>query len=223
MAQDALRILTVVHQLGEPARRPGVLTSVAGEGRLQHLERLVRRPVDLAFVLLDLATLAPGFEQRRGDLIQHLRRLLSADGDTHHRRRGEHLRRFRRGSWERWDDVLVYLGCRDLLRVRPLRDAARPAATQPVAARGLSYLLTDAGAEYLEQSAYPSDPEVATYRERCQLIRDFLGRDFAAELDLEKTLQEVDHRLESYCHQEQVAAEEDLLDRYYQSTFGEAL
>ena len=206
MAQDALRILTVVHQLGEPVQRSGIWTVITGESRLQHLEHLVRRPEDLAFVLLNRGPLVPGFAERRGDLIRRLGRLLSADSDSRHRG----PRRFRSGSWERWDDILAFLGCRDLLRVRSLRDGSPR----------LGYYLTEAGAEYLEGAIYPFDPEVAGYRERCRLIWDFLGPELAPDRDLASTLQEVARRLESYCIQEQVVAEDDLLNHYCQSTLG---
>lgn len=211
---DALRILTIVHQLGEPVRSPGLRARVVSEARLQSLDHLVRQPVDLAYALIDHAREAASRDRgaRGSGLARDVRRLLPAG-----RRSpldGERLRPPHGPVWERWDDVLAYLGCRDLLRVRPERRNG---------SRQLAYLLTDAGADHLERTVYPKDAGVAPYLERCHLIRDHLLSDpLLDEADLPRHLREVGRRLEAF-RRERLAPEEDLLRRWFRSAFGEPL
>ncbi len=121
--QDALRVLTVVHQLGE---RPAAATPgserrwlIDTESQLQHLDHLVRHPIDLTYVVFDqVRSRGSELEAHLGDLARRVRRILGAS------RRGRHrpslLRPFDPGSWQRWDDALALLSCRGLLRVEPL-------------------------------------------------------------------------------------------------------
>jgi hypothetical protein len=225
---DALRLLAVVHHLGEPAAESGYRSRVAGEGRLQRLDHLVRHPADLAFVVLDRIDRHDGVARRRDELVPALRRLLpemergAAEG-VEEELAGEPLHRFHPVAWERRDDVLAYLGCRDLLRIRPLPDAAGE----------LGYLLPEGAAEWLDTEVYPpaADPAEGLGRlvERCRLLARVLGgaSDPAGSpdpevADLAGYLRQVDRRLEDFRREERVPFEEDLLSRFFRYVVGEA-
>jgi len=229
--QDALRLLAVVHHLGEPAAEAGYRSRVAGEGRLQRLDHLVRHPADLAFVVLDRLDRCDGLTRYRDELVPALRRLLPAvePGDpepVEEELAGGRLHRFHPVAWERRDDALAYLGCRDLLRVRPL----------PESAGELGYLLPEGAAEWLETEVYPSaaDPAEGLGRlvERCRLLARVLGGTDGIDdpdappdpevADLAGYLRRVDHRLEDFRREERVPFEEDLLSRFFRHVVGEA-
>ncbi len=215
--QDALRILTVVHQLGEPGTTPEVRAAVDGERRLQALDHLVREPLDLAYVLMDRVAASPGGAARRAAVAELVRRLV--DLPSGERRRGEHrhgkrrrraeLHRFRPASWQRFDDALAFLGCRGLLRVEPLAGH-----------RDLRYLLTERGAEQLERRIYPNETSLKPYLERCKMVRELVAD---GDSDLARTLRRVGERLEAYRGKEQIAIEDDLFERRFQSTLRETL
>lgn len=211
LEEDALRILTVVHQLGRPVRAAGFSSRLDGESRLQHLDHLVRHPVDLAFALmLSVAST----DRRRPAAAREVRSLLPVPPGDPNRPRALTLHRFDHGSWERWDDVWAYLGCRSLLRVRP--DGEPPS--------DLAYLLTDEAAAHLE-SLYLSEKGLAPYVERCRILGKHLPRPDREPMDgaLDLDLPGLARRLDAYRREERLAAEEDLLSRLFQTTFGEPL
>ncbi len=235
--QGAVRVLTNVHQLGEQpsgARRWFVDT----ESQLQHLDHLVRHPIDLAYVLMDqVRSRGAELETGLGDLAHRVRRLLGAP------RRGRHrpnlLRPFDPGSWHRWDHALALLGCRGLLRVEPL------AAGGPGEGAGeLRYRVTSGGARWLRDSVYPQPDDMAkpqasasggrpplstpgaTSRERCQLLRDVLPARLlrpALHGALDRYLRDTAQRLDAYRGDEQIRPGDDLLGRLFHSTFAEQL
>lgn len=230
--QDALRIATLVHQLGE---RDGDRWFIDSESRLQQLDHLVRHPIDLAYVLLDGLHRRPPEIGGCREVARQVRRLL--DGPSQPRRRRSRRRPFDPGSWERWDDVLGYLGCRDLLRTEPAPQEPEPAARllgpapprqessedsdRLLAAHALRYRLTGRGARWLEESVYPVEESLAPTRERCELLRTMLprGLDGAA---LDEDLAEIGRRLDAY-RQEEIRPEDDLLSHLFQATFKEPL
>lgn len=223
LQQDALRILIVVHQLGRPSRTVGIHSSVETEGHLQSLDHLVREPVDLAYVVMDQFSQQTALRDRRAGLARKVRGLLTAQDPRPIRgsRRDRGLRRsrlepFDPGTWERWDDVLAFLGCRGLLRVRPL----------PETPRELGYLLTNGGATLLEEKIYPVHPTASLYVERCRLLREVVfsqHESYLGRAALHSYLREVGQRLERYRRDEQISIEEDLLNHLFQATFGEPL
>lgn len=207
--QDALRILTVVHQLGE---RPNRRWFIDHESQLQHFDHLVRHPIDLAYVLIDQFRQRPELDPRRADVARRIRQLL--DTPSLPRRQRSLLRPFEPGSWKRWDDVLAYLDCRALMR------------TQLLADRGLRYRLTGRGARWLQESVYPSHRGSGTYRERCELLRAVLPASLlqpatAATLGADSSA--IGRRLDAYRDEEHVGPEDDLLGHIFQATFREAL
>ena len=217
--QDAVRVLTVVHQLGEqPAETPAGKRRwyVDTESQLQHLDHLVRHPIDLAYVLMDqVRSRGVELEARLADLARRVRQLLGA------RRRKRHrphlLRPFDPGSWHRWDDALALLGCRGLLRVEARADAP--------AAGALRYRVTDRGARWLGDVLYPQGGQ-ADCLERCALLRDALPVSLLRPQSngaLGRYLGETAQRLDAYRGDEQIRPGDDLLGRLFFSTFAEKL
>ncbi len=221
--QDALRVLTVVHQLGErTADEPPARWFIDTESQLRHLDHLVRHPIDLAYLLIDQLRTRPGrLEPPSGDLAPRVRQLLGAP------RRGRHramlLRPFDRGSWHRLDDALALAACRGLLRVEPLTVAEGEGA----GAGELRYRLTGGAASWLRGSVYPRQPGLAPYRERCELLREVLPesllRPRSPEGGLGACLRSTAERLEDFRSDAQLRPEDDLLGRLFQSTFREML
>ena len=219
VAQDALRLLTVVHLLGEqevehPAAADEGRWFIDTESRLLHLDHLVRHPIDLAYLLMDQV------EARRDELDAELaelaagaRRLLATPRQP--RRRPALLRPFEPASWLRWDDPLAYLGCLDLLRVEPL------------AGCDLRFRLTARGAAWLEHTVYPAAAEsFAPIRARCELLRAILPAALLRSGDgarLAAYLRQTHQRLDAYRLDERIQLEEDMLARLFQATFLEPL
>ncbi len=221
LEQDALRLLTIVHQLGEQPPEPPPAESrwfVDTESQLQHLDHLVRHPIDLAYVAIDqVRSRGAELEIHRADLARRLRRLLGAPQRGRHR--PHLLRPFDPGAWQRWDDALAILGCRGLLRVEP-----RPAGDSGAA--DLRYRLTAEGNRWLGQAVYPEQELLAPLRERCELLRAMLPESLLKPrppASLAAYLLDTAERLESYRRDEQVRPEGDLLGRLFHSTFREAL
>ncbi len=239
--QDAVRVLTVVHQLGEASDPP------AGEGRwfidtesqLQHLDHLVRHPIDLAYVLMDQARSsldrwhasgATGTEldARTADLAGRVRQLLGAASlrrGANRKPRGRHrpslLRPFDPESWQRWDDVLALLGCRGLLCVEPLPDGDQGTGE-------LRYRVTSEGSRWLRDSIYPQQDGQAggIWRQRCDLLRAVLPARLLrprSHATLGPYLQDTARRLDAYSSDEHIRPEDDLLGHLFQSTFAEEL
>ena len=209
---DALRILAVVHQLGEPSPEAGFNAFVSGERHLQWLDHLVRRPIDLAFVLIaghDPAT--AGGPKRPAALPRDVRRLVAGERALQ-RLAGERLHRFQGGAWERWDDVWTFLGCRQLAEVR--------AGGEP--ALDLEYWLSDHGVRHLE-GLYASTTDFEPYRERCRVIQRHLADGTGGPADLETITRVASHRLDDFRLEEQLTPEDDLLSRFFHRIFGEHL
>ncbi len=213
--QDAVRVLTVVHQLGEQPADPR-RWFIDTEGQLQQLDHLVRHPIDLAYVLIDqVRSRGVELEARLSDLARRMRQLLGAT------RRGRHrpslLRPFDPGSWRRWDDMLALLGCRGLMRIEPLTDAQTTGE--------LRYRLTDRGARWLGDSL-PLQGALEDCRERCRLLRVVLPacllrpRSHGA---LGRYLRDTAQDLDAYRGDQQIRPEDDLLAGLFLSTFAEEL
>ncbi len=233
LEQDALRVLTIVHRLGEQPATPPAEPEwrIDSESQLQHLDHLVRHPIDLAYVLIDQVR-SRGAELAipRADLARRLRRLLGAPRSGRHR--PHLLRPFDAGSWQRWDDVLAFAGCRGLLRVEPISAGKRPSAGDSRQEEGLGagihlrYRLTAEGARWLGQAVYPGGERLTSLRERCELLRTVLPDDLLrprSQAALAASLRATGERLEDYRRDEQIRPEDDLLGRLFRSTFREAL
>lgn len=208
LERDALRLLTVLHQLGREVEMPGFAVALDGETHLLRLDHLVRHPLDLAYVVVDATSSAAPQQQRRRAAQRAVRRLWS-EGERGVDRRFRH--RFNPGSWERRDDALSLLVCRGLAVIRP----------SPEPESDLRYLLAEAAARRLETEIYPRQPTLAPILERCAVVRDFL-----AYLDpgaLAARLEQLAQRLGSLRREEQVPLEEDLLPRLFFEAFGEPL
>lgn len=217
VAQDALRLLLIVHQVGAPnsgedTGARAATYQIDGERRLLLLDHLVRHPIDLAYLALDL------LENHRGDtatplphLAAGIRRLLGAGRRRRHRQ--ALLRPFDPGSWQRHDDAFAFLGCRGLLRIEPL------------AAGDLRFRLTQRGAAWLDSPAFPAS-SLASWKESCQLLRDVLPTALLQAQgapSLDAYLQEAYQRFEAYRRDEQIALEDDLLAHLFHMTFLEPL
>ncbi len=241
--QDALRILTLVHQLGErPAARSPAETRwfIDTESQLQHLDHLIRHPIDLAYVVIDqVRSRGPELETDRRELPGRLRLLLGAPQGG--RYRPHLLRPFDPGAWQRWDDVLAFLGCRGMLRVEPMSAESRPSAGDSRQEEGLGqralpqaevfgadlrYRLTAEGVRWLEPSVYPAHASSAAWRERCDLLRAVLPAHLLqppSQPALAAYLGEIEQRLDTYLRDEQIRPEDDPLGRLFQTTFREPL
>ncbi len=208
--QDALRILTIIHQLGEHAEGAWWIDF---ESQLRSLDHLVRHEVDLAYVVMDqVRAVDSGPGSRRTELAKRVRQLLRSSGSSPIRPAA--LRPLGSGSWERLDDVLAFLTCRELLRVEPL------------AVPGTRYRLTTRADLWLRQSVYPDAAHRATSRQRCALLRDILPADLLRPPDgpaLESYLQQAGERLDDLRLEEQIRLEEDMLSRLFQIVFLESL
>lgn len=210
--QDALRLLTLVHQLGTSAPEEEFRTVLVGEERLLALDHLMRNPGALAFVLIDQLGQRPAPRPRQADLIRRIRDLLGQRGSqlvTGHA--------FPTGAWERWDDALAFLVCRELLRVRPWRQGETGVE--------LGYWLPEAAARQLEEAIYPSEPTLATIRERSRLLADALLKTAvtaAPDATRLPALDVVAARIEAFRHSEQIDPEDDLLKRFFHFTLGVA-
>ena len=239
--QDAVRVLTVIHQLG---RQPADIDRwfIDTESQLQNLDHLVRHPIDLAYLVIDqVRSRGTELEASLGDLARDIRQLLATPRRRRHR--PSRLRPFDPGSWQRWDDILAVLGCRGLLRVEPLPVPPSSIAVPSVdhgdlfteQGRELRYRLTADGARWLTESVYPSQGDRKTphivasgspYRERCELLRAVLPDHLLrprSHATLGAYLQETALRLDSYRRDEQIQLEDDLLGCLFQSTFAEEL
>lgn len=83
---------------------------------------------------------------------------------------------------------------------------------------GLAYYLTSEGASHLESL---EGSAVDAYRERCRALAEVLeDRDAGP---LEEVLERASRRVEQYRQEEQISPEDDLLGRFFHSTFSEPL
>ncbi len=229
LARDALRLLIVVRQAGREEA-----PWVDGEELLQWIDHLVRRPVDLAFVLIDQFRRRADLDARRAGIMRRIRILLTPSGSRPPRttQRGISTRmrqdHFRPVAWERWDDLLAYLGCRDLLRVEVI-------SQETSQGRGsyLRYRVTERG-EQLLQATLENDRSASHWVDRYRSLQETLWQDpeVSAQMAaggpeagraLRDHLSDISTRVERFRRDEQISLEDDLLPRLFQRTFGELL
>jgi hypothetical protein len=210
--QDALRLLTLVHQLGTPPLETEFRAVLVGEELLLALDHLVRHPGILAFVLIDQLGQRPAPEPRQNNLIRRVGDLLGQRETAMERVRG-----LQTGAWERWDDALAFLSCRGLLRVRPqVLEGRRPE---------LSYWLPETTAQELEEVIYLAEPTLLPIRERCRLLAEGLLKEGVTTSPDAMRLPDLGAlaaRIEAFHHSEQIDPEDDTLKRLFHSTFGVA-
>lgn len=120
------------------------------------------------------------------------------------------MQKFRFGPWERLDDVLAYLECRELVRVR----------SRSGQGGGLQYAVTKTGSA-LVRHLYSEWPELDYYADKCRIIREY-----ASDLKgtaLKDYLYEVLQRIEGTKLGKDIPSHIDLVpDRFY-AVFGEPL
>lgn len=218
---DALRLLTVVHQLGEPLAEEST-TLLRGERQLLALDHLMRHPEAIALLLVDAFERLPQVADKRAALLRRLRWLLGAENappaPTFRRARSRVQGTERRLTmlaagipWRRRDDALAQLTCRALLAIEPL-------AGQPPLA---GYRITPRGVDLLEQRFYPAVKIAAAYQKRCAAIREYLP-DWQR-LDFESRLAAIGERLEELRREEQLPRELDVVPSLFERVFRERL
>jgi len=226
---DALRLLTLVHQLGERPPEGAAEGSgedgaavLRGERQLLALDHLLRHPETLGLLLVDAFERLPELAEKRAGLTRRLRWLFGAESSppapAFRRARSRAQTAERRlvfasfaAPWRRCDDALAELTCRALLEVGV--DAGQP----PV----LAYRLAPRGAELLEQRFYPGVKIAGAYLKQCAAIREYLP-DWRR-LDFEQRLGAVTDRLESLRAEEHVPREIDVIPTLFESVFSERL
>ncbi len=211
VAHDALRVLTIVHQLGA---QPDGRWYIDTERQLQHLDHLVRNPASLAYVLMDQVRSRELSERDTPpDLPARIRQLLGLSRPTRHRRLIAYS--FESSTWKRWDDILAYLSCRDLLTV---------SLSAPDESR---YELTEQTANWLETTVTSSSSGSAgrtPARQRCALLNATLPRQLLINPGhLTSYLEDAGSRLAAYQVAEQLDVEDDLIAHLFQATFLEPL
>ncbi|MEM1176884.1 MAG: hypothetical protein AAGM22_00950 [Acidobacteriota bacterium] len=214
---DALRLLAVVHQLGEST--DGGEWQLRGERTLLELEHLVLQPRLLAHVLMHLFDLDPTWESRRATVSRRVRQLIELD-----ERRGVRVRR--RGTlgasldfpptarWRRLDDALAAASMRGLLRV----DVQ---GQQGAGGGDVVYRLQRGGARLLDDHFYTEGHAAARQLEVSGVIREFLPR-----WDGEWIAQQIDEARESvsaFRYAEQIPLERSILPEIFLVTFDERL
>lgn len=218
---DALRLLTVVHQLGEPLAEEGTML-LRGERQLLALDHLMRHPAAIALLLVEAFERLPQVADKRAALLRRLRWLLDAENAppapafrrARSRVQGTERRLTLLGAgipWRRRDDALAQLTCRALLAIEPL--AGRP----PLA----GYRITPRGVDLLEQRFYPAVKIAAAYQKRCAAIREYLP-DWQR-LDFEARLAAIGERLEELRREEQLPRELDVVSSLFERVFRERL
>lgn len=218
---DALRLLTLVHQLGEPLVEEGARL-LRGEERLLALDHLLGHPETLALLLLDALERLPELKAKSAGALRRLRFLLDAENPlptpTFHRARSRDLRYERKLTfptlatpWRRRDDALAHLESRALLAVEV--SGSRPPQ--------LGYRLRARGAELLEQKFYPGVKIAGAYLKGCAAIREYLP-DWP-QLDFEERLEALADRLETVRREEQLPREADAIPTLFERVFREKL
>ena len=224
---DALRLAILIHQLGESDDDPQIVRRLDGEARLQSLDHLLRHPTTLAYVLIDQYGQQPDLSERRGTLVRRIRQLLANERQQHlpaRRRRAWQTRPDGQGStrlhpfvpcrWHKLDDVLAFLGSRDLVRVSV---RTRPGSQDAL----LSYGLTPNAAELLERELYPKDRKSMLHLQLCGIITDLLPSFDAQQWPA--VLQDTERHLDEFVREEQIPLEQDPLSVLFQITFQEQL
>lgn len=224
---DALRLAILIHQLGETDDDPQIVRRIDGESRLQSLDHLLRHPTTLAYVLIDQYGRRKDLAERRGTLVRRVRQLLANERQQHlpaRRRRawqtrpdGKHstaLHPFVPCRWQKLDDVLAFLGSRDLVRVSVRSRAGSRDAL-------LSYGLTHEAAELLERELYPKDRKSMLHSQLCGIITDLLPP--FDDRQWPSVLQKTEQHLDDFIREEQIPLEQDPLSVLFQVTFQEQL
>ncbi|MEM6797195.1 MAG: hypothetical protein AAF725_24700, partial [Acidobacteriota bacterium] len=165
---EALRLLTVIHQLGEPSSDGS--RRLVGESTLLQLDHLVRHPPLLAHLLIHLYDTDDSWIERRLAVSRQVRQLLSLDASRSAAPRPKglpesHLDFPPQARWRRLDDALALASSRGLLEVGVSDGAPRPE---------LHYEVTPAGADLLENRVFTDGPETPRHLEICGVIREFL-------------------------------------------------
>lgn len=212
---DALRLLAVVHQLGEPA--DAGRWRLEGEETLLQLEHLVLRPRLLAHLLIHLFELTPSWADRRPTLSRRVRQLIELE-----ERRG--VRERRRGTlgasldfpplagWRRLDDALATLSMRGLLEL---------GVSSGAAGGDLFFELRPAGARLLDEHFYSESRDAARQLEVSGVIREFLPRWQGAWLAGQ--LEEARESVAAFRYAEQIPLERPVLPEIFLVTFDERL
>lgn len=214
--QEALRILVLVGQLGQP-ESPGPEVVFHGESQLQAADHLVRHPATLAMLSTATFRARPEPKRRQGSM-EAIRRALATlttphDGDS----RFPVLFEVETFTWHRLDDALAFLATRDLLTVYPTTHSGKTT---------LSYRLEGGGARLLGSRSVREDPALARIRTRCRVLRESpLPQDSsgAPRPWIPEDLISLADQLHSFRQDEQIDFDEDLLARFFQSTFDEPL
>ncbi len=213
--QEALRILVLVARLGEP-ERPGSEMVFHGEPQLQAADHLVRHPTTLA-LLSTAAFRARAEPERRQQVMESIRRALAtlsvpSDGES----RFPVLHAVETFAWNRLDDALALLASRELLSVHP--------TTRPAGQPTLSYRLESGGSKLLGSRAVRENPALARIRTCCRSLGETLlplDSSGVPRLWIPDDLDTLADQLHSFRQDEQIDFDEDLLVRFFQSTFGE--
>ncbi len=224
---DALRLAIVIHQLGEKDDDPQIVRRIDGEPRLQSLDHLLRHPTTLAYVLIDQYSRRKDLSERRATLVRKIRQLLANERQQHlpaRRRRAWQTRPDGRSTtalhsfvpcrWQKLDDVLAFLGSRDLVRV-----SVRPRSSSQEAL--LSYGLTQTAAELLDRELYPKDRKSMLHSQLCGIITDLLPP--FDDRQWPSVLQDTEEHLDDFIREEQIPLEQDPLGMLFQITFQEQL
>ena len=209
---DALRLLAVVHQLGEETETGRF--RLDGEETLLQLEHLVQQPRLLAHLLIYLFDQTPAWTGRRATLSRRVRQLIELE-----ERRG--VRERRRGTlgasldfpslagWRRLDDILATLSMRGLLELGVPSQG------------GLYFELRAAGATLLDEHFYSEGREAARQLEVSGVIREFLPRWQGAWLA--QKLDEARESVAAFRYAEQLPLERPVLPEIFLVTFDERL
>lgn len=213
---DALRFLTIVHQLGRPI--PPFSQALVNESLLLGYDHLLRHPTTLAYLLIDQHALRPDLRDKRAAMARRARALIAAlpgpapTGKSRFAGLGPRFAPFAPvAPWHRIDDVLALLTSQLLLKV-VVRSAQPPE---------LILGILPAGLELLDRRFYAAGASAAPLLQGCATIAEFLPP--CTGLELENLLAAVGERLDRFRRDEHVPAERDLLPGLFERVFRERL
>ncbi|MEM8993176.1 MAG: hypothetical protein AAGF23_00160 [Acidobacteriota bacterium] len=208
---DALRLLAVVHQLGEAS---GDAFLLRGEATLIQLEHLVTQPRLLAHLLMHLHDLDPSWAPR-ATVSRRVRQLIELD-----ERRS--VRGRRRGT------LGASLDFPDLARWRPLDDALAAASMRGLLVvevdgqdAELVYRLQPSGARLLDDHFYTEGHGAARQLEVSGVVREFLPRWDGAWIA--EQLEDARESVSAFRYAEQIPLERSVLPEIFLVTFDERL
>lgn len=207
---DALRLLAVVHQLGDET---SVGWRLRGEETLLQLEHLVQHPRLLAHLLMHLFDLDPAWAPQRATVSRRVRQLIELD-----ERRGVRTRR--------WGTLGVSLDFPPLARWRLLDDALASAAIRGLLqvemdGAELVYVVQPAGVRLLEDHFYTEGRDAARQLEVGGVVREFLPRWDGPWLAAQ--LEEARESVAAFRYAEQIPLERSVLPEIFLVTFDERL